>query len=86
MLILDEQQMVFDPEGIAFVRNLITEDAQKGKTIILASHILDEVQKVCTDIVLLKNGNMLASGKINEILCVKIPSLLKVIIILCFQK
>lgn len=71
VLILDEPTNGLDPEGIAFVRNLIIEEAQKSKTIILASHILDEVQKVCTDIVLLKNGKMLACGKINEILSVK---------------
>lgn len=71
VLILDEPTNGLDPEGIAFVRNLIIEEAKKQKTIIIASHILDEVQKVCTHIVLLKNGKMLASGKINEILSTK---------------
>jgi ABC-2 type transport system ATP-binding protein len=68
VLILDEPTNGLDPEGIAEVRQLIAEIAQDGKTIIMASHLLDEVQKVCTDFCVLKNGKKLYEGSVHEIL------------------
>lgn len=68
ILILDEPTNGLDPQGIAFVRKLILEEAKIGKTIIIASHILDEVEKICTDVIILKNGNMIAQGKVDEVL------------------
>jgi len=68
VLIFDEPTNGLDPEGIAFVRNLITDEAKLGKTIILASHILDEVEKVCTDVMILKKGNLIAAGKVSDVL------------------
>lgn len=68
VLIFDEPTNGLDPEGISFVRNLIIEQANLGKTIILASHILDEVEKVCTDVMILKNGNLVTSGKVSDVL------------------
>jgi len=62
VLILDEPTNGLDPEGIAEVRNLIKELAKNDKTIILASHLLDEVQKVCTQMLVLKNGNKIFEG------------------------
>lgn len=68
VLIFDEPTNGLDPEGIAFVRNLIIDEAKSGKTIIIASHILDEVEKVCTDVLILKNGNLVTVGKVSEVL------------------
>lgn len=68
VLILDEPTNGLDPQGIAEVRNLITEIANSGKTIILASHLLDEVQKVCTDVLVMKNGKKLYQGKVDQVL------------------
>ena len=68
VLILDEPTNGLDPQGIAEIRDIILKVAKKGITIILASHLLDEVQKVCTDVVILKQGKRLFSGKVNEIL------------------
>jgi len=68
ILILDEPTNGLDPEGIAEVRDLIKDIADKGKTILLASHLLDEVQKVCTDFCILKNGKKLHEGKVEDIL------------------
>ncbi|MBN2891964.1 MAG: ABC transporter ATP-binding protein [Bacteroidales bacterium] len=68
ILVLDEPTNGLDPEGIAFVRNVILDEAKKGKTIIIASHILDEIEKVCTDVLILKNGKLLACGKVSEVL------------------
>lgn len=68
VLVLDEPTNGLDPEGIADVRKLITEIGRKGKTIILASHLIDEVEKVCTDVLILKSGKIIESGLINEVL------------------
>ncbi|MEQ9301916.1 MAG: ABC transporter ATP-binding protein [Cyclobacteriaceae bacterium] len=68
VLILDEPTNGLDPQGIAEIRSLIIAIAKEGKTIILASHLLDEVQKVCTDFCVLKNGNKLHEGPVNDIL------------------
>jgi ABC-2 type transport system ATP-binding protein len=68
VLVLDEPTNGLDPEGIAEVRTLIRQVAATGKTILLASHILDEVEKVCTHVVVLKLGNKLAEGKVDGLI------------------
>jgi ABC-2 type transport system ATP-binding protein len=67
-LVLDEPTNGLDPAGIAETRSLITELKAKGHTIILASHLLDEVEKVCTHVAILKTGEILASGSVEELL------------------
>jgi ABC-2 type transport system ATP-binding protein len=68
VLILDEPTNGLDPEGIAEVRELIRDIAAGGKTIILASHLLDEVQKVCTHFCVLRKGVKLHEGSVSETL------------------
>lgn len=68
VLVYDEPTNGLDPEGIAEVRNIIIQEAEKNKTIILASHILDEVEKVCSHVAILKEGKLLAAGDVNELL------------------
>ena len=68
VLVLDEPTNGLDPEGIAEVREIIKAQAIKGKTIILASHILDEVEKVCSNVIILKKGKCIASGRVSELL------------------
>lgn len=68
VLILDEPTNGLDPQGIAEVRELITEIAAQGKTIILASHLLDEVQKVCTHFCVLKQGVKIHEGVVSDTL------------------
>ncbi len=68
VLMLDEPTNGLDPEGIAEVRQLIRDIAAQGKTIIMASHLLDEVQKVCTDFCILRKGVKLHEGSVNDIL------------------
>ncbi len=63
LLILDEPTNGLDPQGIAEVRDLIKEEAERGQTIILASHLLDEVEKVCTHLAVLQKGNILYQGE-----------------------
>lgn len=67
VLILDEPTNGLDPMGIAEIRMLIQKIAANGKTIILASHLLDEVQKVCTHFAVLKRGNMVYTGPVDNV-------------------
>jgi len=67
VMILDEPTNGLDPQGIAAIRELIIEIAKSGKTIVLASHLLDEVQKVCTDFSVLKQGKMIYTGSVAEV-------------------
>jgi ABC-2 type transport system ATP-binding protein len=68
VMVFDEPTNGLDPEGIAEIRGLIKALHADGKTIIMASHLLDEVEKVCTHVVILKSGKLLATGPVNEIL------------------
>lgn len=68
VLILDEPTNGLDPEGIAEVRALIKDIAAQGKTIIMASHLLDEVQKVCTHFCILRKGVKLHEGLVEDTL------------------
>lgn len=68
VLILDEPTNGLDPQGIAETRELIINIALKGVTIILASHLLDEVQKICTNVAILNHGKILSSGNVDEVL------------------
>ena len=68
VLIFDEPTNGLDPVGIAEIRELMKRLYREGKTIIMASHSLDEVEKVCTDMAILKRGELITSGKVKEIL------------------
>ncbi|ASZ09529.1 ABC transporter ATP-binding protein [Chitinophaga pendula] len=68
VLILDEPTNGLDPVGIAEVRELIQRLAESGKTIIMASHLLDEVEKVCSHVAILRKGQLLLSGAVNEVM------------------
>lgn len=68
VLVFDEPTNGLDPVGIAEIRELIKLLARRGKTIIMASHLLDEVEKVCTHMAILKKGELLVAGKVDEVL------------------
>lgn len=68
ILVMDEPTNGLDPEGIVEVRNTIIGQVEKGKTLILASHILSEVEKICSHVAILKHGNLLAAGAVKELL------------------
>lgn len=68
ILVFDEPTNGLDPAGIAEIRELIIQLNSEGKTIIMASHLLDEVEKVCTHVAILKRGELLLSGKVDEVL------------------
>lgn len=66
ILILDEPTNGLDPQGIHEIRKIITDIAVKGTTILLASHLLDEVEKVCSHVVIIRNGIKLYEGRVDE--------------------
>ena len=68
VLVLDEPTNGLDPVGIAEIRKLIVELNQQGHTIIMASHLLDEVEKVCTHAAILKTGQLITTGHVDEIM------------------
>jgi ABC-type multidrug transport system ATPase subunit len=68
VLVLDEPTNGLDPQGIAEIRELIIKISKEGKTIIIASHMLDEIEKVCTHVAILKFGNLIRQGTIGEII------------------
>ncbi|MCG2431725.1 ABC transporter ATP-binding protein [Aequorivita xiaoshiensis] len=65
ILILDEPTNGLDPQGIHQIREIIKKIASLGTTILLASHLLDEVEKVCTHVVILRKGVSLYSGGVD---------------------
>ena len=65
ILILDEPTNGLDPQGIRQIRDIIKEIAATGTTILLASHLLDEVEKVCSHVVVLRKGVVLYTGTVS---------------------
>lgn len=67
VMVLDEPTNGLDPEGISDVRDIIKGIGQRGITVILASHLLDEVQKVCSHVAVLKSGQKLFEGQVSAL-------------------
>jgi len=65
ILILDEPTNGLDPQGIHQIRDIIRQIASQGTTILLASHLLDEVEKVCSQVIVLRKGEILYSGSVD---------------------
>lgn len=68
ILILDEPTNGLDPQGIHQIREIIKKVASQGTTILLASHLLDEVEKVCSHVIILRKGEKLYSGRVDSML------------------
>lgn len=68
VLIFDEPTNGLDPQGIFEVRELLVNIGRKGKTILLASHIIDEVEKICDHVAIIKEGKLVIAGKVAEII------------------
>ncbi|WP_405567470.1 ABC transporter ATP-binding protein [Polaribacter sp. Asnod6-C07] len=66
ILILDEPTNGLDPQGIHEIREIIKKIAANGTTILLASHLLDEVEKVCSHVVVIRKGIKLYAGRVDE--------------------
>jgi ABC-2 type transport system ATP-binding protein len=68
ILILDEPTNGLDPQGIRQIRDIIKKIAAQGTTILLASHLLDEVEKVCSHVLVLRKGEILYAGKVDTMM------------------
>lgn len=68
VVIFDEPTNGLDPQGISEVRSTLMKIAERGKTVIMASHILAEVEKICSHVAIIKNGKLLATGPVGAIL------------------
>jgi ABC-2 type transport system ATP-binding protein len=68
LLILDEPTNGLDPAGIREIRDTIRQLGESGVTVLLSSHILAEVQQVCTSATIIGNGRMLASGRVDDLI------------------
>ncbi len=66
ILILDEPTNGLDPQGIHEIRQIIKDIAKNGTTILLASHLLDEVEKVCSHVIVIRNGEKLYNGRVDN--------------------
>ncbi len=77
LVILDEPTNGLDPDGIRDVRQIIKRLADEGKTIFLSSHLLSEVEQVCSHVAVIKNGKLLKSGNVKELISRNPLALLK---------
>ena len=68
ILVLDEPTSGLDPRGVKALRTLLLDLNKKGLTIMLSSHILSEVQEICTDVGIINNGKMVSQESISEIM------------------
>lgn len=66
ILILDEPTNGLDPQGIHEIRQIIKQIAKTGTTILLASHLLDEVEKVCSHVIVIRKGSKLYEGRVDQ--------------------
>ncbi|MEU8041258.1 ATP-binding cassette domain-containing protein [Streptosporangium sp. NPDC049078] len=67
VLLLDEPSNGLDPEGIAWLRSFLRDLADEGRTILVSSHVLSEVQQVVDDVVVIRQGRLLAAGSLREL-------------------
>jgi len=68
VVIFDEPTNGLDPKGIAEVRTILKRVSESGRSVIMASHILDEVEKICSHVAIIKNGKLLSTGLVGELL------------------
>lgn len=67
LLVLDEPANGLDPAGMAWMRGFITSFVSEGRTVVLASHLLSEVEQVCDEVAILQRGTVVASGSVEQI-------------------
>ncbi|CAM5368631.1 MULTISPECIES: ABC transporter ATP-binding protein [Streptomyces] len=67
VLLLDEPSNGLDPEGIAWLRTFLRELAAEGRTVLVSSHVLSEVQQIVDDIVMIRRGRLVAAGPLADI-------------------
>ena len=68
LLILDEPTNGLDPTGIRWFRKFIRQQADLGKTVLLSSHLLSEVEAVADDVVIIDHGKIIATGELHQVM------------------
>ena len=68
LIILDEPMSGLDPLGRALVRDIIVDEQSKGKTIFFSSHVLSDVQSICSRVAILVGGRLRGVGTVNELI------------------
>jgi len=68
VLIMDEPTIGMDPEATAHFRNIFTTLSKQGKTVFISSHLLDEVQRICTHVGMINKGRMVFDGPIAQVI------------------
>jgi ABC-2 type transport system ATP-binding protein len=68
LLILDEPMSGLDPVGRKEVRDLIVDERRRGRTIFFSTHILNDVESLCDRVAILRKGEVVVSGRIDELL------------------
>jgi ABC-2 type transport system ATP-binding protein len=68
LLLLDEPTVGLDPEEMRETRNLVRDISQRGATVFLSSHILAEVEQVCSHAAIMDHGHLVSSGTVNELI------------------
>jgi ABC-2 type transport system ATP-binding protein len=71
LIILDEPTNGLDPAGMADIRNLIKDLAAQGRTVLLSSHLLHEVQQVCNRVAIIQQGSIIVQGRVEDLLAGK---------------
>lgn len=67
LLVLDEPTNGLDPQGVRLVRAVIAEEAARGVGVLVSSHLLDEIARVCDDLVMVSSGEVVARGTLEEL-------------------
>ncbi|WP_317492872.1 ABC transporter ATP-binding protein [Haloechinothrix sp. LS1_15] len=67
VLILDEPANGLDPEGIAWMRQLLRQLAEQGRTVLVSSHLLREMQQIADDVVIINRGRLVKQGQLAEL-------------------
>lgn len=75
-LVLDEPTSGLDPVGTRQVKDLLIELGRRGKTLLLSSHLLADVEDVCERVAILYGGRIVSQGRIDELLTVKSETLI----------
>ncbi|MFI5907091.1 ABC transporter ATP-binding protein [Dactylosporangium sp. NPDC051541] len=70
LLILDEPNNGLDPAGVREMRDLLRTYADRGKTVVISSHILAEIHQICDSVTIISRGRTVAAGPVSEVLAV----------------
>jgi len=68
LLVLDEPSNGLDPEGIAEFRQMIRSFVTEGRTVFISSHLLDEIEKICDDVAIVRDGRVIAAGPVDQVI------------------